>query len=180
MTRQVPTLLAVAALALLAASTTSGASTHLRAGFVDGVWVDGIVHNLATGPPPAGAKHPIPLYVVAPVSAAHPLHPLLYAKPLGFGAHDHVAEIPKGAYHGLCDLTLVVPGPKAKLGSNVQARQTLTPAASKPLLYRARLGGAMEALNWVSRIKRAQSLGLATLVDTKTVIGCAITPGAKR
>lgn len=180
MTSKVLILLTAAALALLGASTTSGALSRHTA-FVDGVWIDGTVHGLTTGPPPPGAKHPIPLYVIAPVSASHPLHPLAFAKPLGFGAHDHVAELPnpKGPYHGVCDLTLVVRGSKARLGSNVEARQTLTPAAMKPLLYRARLGGAMVALNRVARIKAARNLGLATLVDTQTVIGCTITAGAK-
>ena len=166
-----------AAVALASASTTAGATNA----FVDGVWVDGSVHELSTGPAPAGATHPIPLYVIAPISAAHPLHPLAFAKPLGFGAHDHVAAIPDPAtaYHGVCDLTLVVPGAKARLGSNVEARQTLTPAASKPLLDRARLDGVMTPLNRVSRIKRAQTLGLAKLIDTQTVIACAITPRKK-
>ncbi|HST26729.1 MAG TPA: hypothetical protein VLJ76_12145 [Gaiellaceae bacterium] len=177
MTRKFTILLTAAALALLGASTTFGAPNQQRAPFVDGVWIDGTVHTLSTGPPPAGASHPIPLYVIAPVSASHPLHPLAFAKPLGFGAHDHVAAIPNGksSYHGLCELTLVVPGSKARLGSNVEARRTLTPAGLKPLLYGARLGNAMEALNWASRIKQAQSRGLAKLVDTKTVVGCAIT-----
>jgi len=178
MTRLTLTLLTVAALGLFTVSGTSGAAGHVGAGFVDGVWINGVVHDLATGPPPAGAKHPIALYVIAPVSLAHPLHPLAYAKPLGFGAHDHVAALadPGAAYHGVCDLTLVVPGPKAKLGSNVEARRTLTPAAMKPLLFRARLGDAMVALDWASRIERARALGLARLVDTQTVIGCSITP----
>ncbi len=181
MTRQLPIFLTAAALALLGASTTSGAPNHVHAGFVDGVWIDGTVHDLSTGPPPAGAKHPIPLYVIAPVSASHPLHPLAFAKPLGFGAHDHVADIahPNKAFHGSCDLTLVVPGPKARLGSNVEARQTLTPAATKPLLYRARLDGKMVPLNWVSRIKQARTLGLAKLIDTQTIIACTITPSKK-
>ena len=180
MTRLILALLTTITLALFTVSATSGAAGHVRAGFVDGVWVDGTVHDLATGPPPAGAKRPISLYVIAPVSLSHPLHPLAYAKPLGFGAHDHVVDLanPGAAYQGVCDLTLVVPGPKAKLGSNVEARHTLTPAAMKPLLYRARLGGAMVALDWVSRIKRARALGLAKLIDTKTVIGCTITPHA--
>ncbi len=180
MTRHVLTFLTATTLALVTVSTTSGAADHVRAGFVDGVWINGTVHDLSTGPPPAGSQHAIPLYVIAPVSASHPLHPLAFAKPLGFGAHDHVADLahPDAEYHGVCDLTLVVPGSKATLGSNVQARQTLTPAAMKPLLYRARLGGAMVALNWVSRIKRAQALGLAKLIDTKTIVACTITPRA--
>ena len=180
MTRTFPTLLAAATLALLAV-TASIASTRHQADFVDGVWIDGTVHGLSTGPPPVGAKHPIALYVIAPVSASHPLHPLVFAKPLGFGAHDHVASLPKGksSYRGLCDLTLVVPGPKAKLGSNVAARHTLTPAGTKPLLDRAMIGGTMEPLNWVSRIEQARALGLATLADTKTVIGCAISAGGR-
>ena len=180
MTRLTLTLLTTTILAFLVVSGTSGAAGHVRAAFVDGVWIDGTVHDLATGPPPAGAKQPIALYVIAPVSLAHPLHPLAFAKPLGFGAHDHVADLPNpgAAYQGSCELTLVVPGAKAKVGSNVEARHTLTPAAMKPLLYRARLGGAMVALNWVSRIKRARALGLAKLIDTRTVIGCTITPRA--
>jgi hypothetical protein len=178
MTRKVPTVLALTALALSSASTTSAALGHAHTRFVDGVWIDGTVHDLSTGPPPAGRTHPIPLYVIAPVSAAHPLHPLAFAKPLGFGAHDHVAAIPNpnAAYHGTCDLTLVVAGPKARVGSTVVARQTLTPAALKPLLSRARLAGVMTPLNSVSRIKRAQAAGLAKLVDTHTVIACTITP----
>ncbi len=180
MTRLILALLMAAALGLFTLPGTSGAAGHAHAGFVDGVWIDGTVHDLATGPPPAGAKQPISLYVIAPVSLKHPLHPLAFAKPLGFGAHDHVAALgnPNAPYHGVCDLTLVVPGPKAKLGANVEARHTLTPAAMEPLLYRARLGGAMVALDWASRIKRARALGLAKLIDTKTVIGCAITPRA--
>ncbi len=181
MTRQtVLSALTVTALALFAVSATSGATGHVHAGSGDGVWVDGTVHELSTGPPPAGAMHPISLYVIAPVSASHPLHALAFAKPLGFGAHDHVAGIPNpnAAYHGACDLTLVVPGAKAKIGSNVLARQTLTPAAMKPLLDRARLGGRMVPLDRVSRIKQARALGLAKLIDTKTVIACTITPRA--
>ncbi len=175
MLRTIPILLAAAVVALASAATTLGAP---NAGFVDGVWVNGTVHGLTTGPAPAGAKHPIALYVIAPVSAAHPLHPLAFAKPHGFGAHDHVAAVPNpnAAYRGACDLTLVVPGPEARLGSNVAARQTLTPAAQMPLLFQARVDGAMVPLNWVSRIKQAQAHGLAKLIDTHAVIACTITP----
>jgi hypothetical protein len=179
MTRKLPLILTAAAVALVTTSTASlAAAGHPSAGFVDGVWIDGVVHGLSTGPAPAGAKHPIPLYVIAPISAAHPLHPLAFAKPLGFGAHDHVAAIPdpKAAYHGTCDLMLVVPGAKGRLGSNVEGRQTLTPTALKPLLYRARLDGVMTPLNSATRIKRARALGLAKVIDTRTVIACTITP----
>ncbi len=181
MSRSLTTLLAAAAVALVAVSATSSAAVRAHAGFIDGVWINGKVHNLATGPGPANPAHVIPLYVLAPVSASHPLHPLAFAKPLGFGAHDHVAQIPDPAvgFNGVCDLTLVVPGPKAKLGTNVEARRTLTPAASQPLLYAARLSGAMTPLNWVARIKSAQHLGLAKLIDTKVVIACTITPKNK-
>jgi len=178
MTRLLPPLLTLVALSLLTVPFAAAVDRTAGASFTDGVWINGTVDDLATGPPPANAKRPIKLYVIAPVSAAHPLHPLAYAKPLGFGAHDHVAGLknPRAAYHGVCDLTLVVPGPKAKVGTNVLARHTLTPAAMKPLLYRARLDGTMAALNWASRIKQAQSQGLATLIDTKTVIACTMTP----
>ncbi len=168
----------IAATALCAVSAVGASSTRSAAGFTDGVWVGGVVHDLATGPPPATPSHTIPLYVIAPVSAAHPLHPLAFAKPLGFGAHDHVAQIPnpKAAFHGVCELTLVVPGPKAKSGTNVRARQTLTPAAMKPLLRMALLGGSWLPLNSVSRIQQARRVGLAMLVDTKVTITCVITP----
>lgn len=163
--------------AVVALAATANAFSSNNAGFVDGVWVNGVVHDLSTGPTPPGAKHPIDLYVIAPISAAHPLHPLAFAKPLGFGAHDHVAAIPgsKPSFRGVCDVTLVVPGAKARLGANVAARQTLTPAASKPLLYQARLGAAMVPLNRVSRIEHAEALGLAKLINTHTVIACTIT-----
>ena len=178
MSRSITTFLTATAVALIAISGTSSAAARVHAAFVDGVWINGKVHNLATGPGPAAPKHVIPLYVIAPVSASHPLHPLAFAKPLGFGAHDHVAQIPdpSAGYNGACDLTLVVPGPKAKLGTNVEARRTLTPAASQPLLHAARLSGAMSPLNWAARIRSAQHLGLAKLIDTKVVIACTIAP----
>jgi hypothetical protein len=181
MTRKLSILVAAVAAALFAASAILGAATHTRAAFVDGVWVDGSVHALSTGPPPSNAKHPIPLYVIAPVSATHPLHPLPFAKPLGFGAHDHVADVPdpQAGYHGTCDLSLVVPGPKAKLGSNVQARRTLTPAGTKPLLYEVRFDGKLTPLTWGARSKHAQTLGLAAVVNTNTIIGCSISAAPK-
>jgi len=181
MTRQLSTLFVAAVAALIGASAVFAAATHVRASFVDGVWVNGTVHKLVTGPPPANAKHPIRLYVIAPVSSAHPLHPLAFAKPLSFGAHDHVAALsnPKAGYHGSCDLTLVVPGPKARPASNVDVRRTLTPAGTKPLLYEARLDGKLAPLNGAARIEHAQTLGLATLVNTGTIISCTITASAK-
>lgn len=176
--RTLSMLLLAAAVALCATAAVAASTDRLHAGFTDGVWVDGVVHDLATGPGPASPAHTIPLYVIAPVSAAHPLHPLAFAKPLGFGAHDHVAEIPnpKTTYRGVCDLRLVVPGPKAKLGVNVQARQTLTPPGTKPLLRTARLGGKLLPLDSVSRIEQAHRAGLAVLVDTQVTIACTITP----
>ncbi len=171
--------LSVAAVVVaLAAASAMWVGASVAAPFVDGAWVNGTVHDLSTGPPAGGAKHPIPLYVISPISAAHALHPLVQAKPLGFGAHDHVAALrnPKATFKGACELTLVVPGTRAKPGSNVVARKTLTPAGVKPLLERARLAGVMTPLNWVSRIRQAQALGLAKLVDTHTTISCTIAP----
>ncbi len=178
MTRYVSTFFAAAMVSLCLTSAIAASADRVQAGFVDGVWINGVVHTLATGPGPAKPTHTVPLYVIAPVSVAHPLHPLAFAKPLGFGAHDHVAQIPnpKTTFHGVCDLNLVVPGARAKLGSNVQARQTLTPAAMKPLLYAARLGSTLLPLDSVSRIQQARHAGLAMLVDTKVTIACTITP----
>jgi hypothetical protein len=170
--------LLVAAFSLCSAALVGASSARSQAGFADGVWVDGVVHDLSTGPGPAHPTHTTPLYVISPVSAAHPLHPLAFARPLGFGAHDHVAQIPnaKAPFHGVCDLRLVVPGPKAKVGTNVLARQTLTPVAMKPLLHAARLDGELVPLDSASRIQQARRVGLATIVDTKVTIACTITP----
>jgi hypothetical protein len=165
------------ALRLLAVATALAAfaATALAAEPGDGVWVDGTVHQLVTGPPPTAGK-PVRLYVIAPVSRAHPLHPLASARTHGFGAHDHVIALTNQSttFHGLCDLTLVVPGPKARLGANVEARSTLTPAGRKPLLYAARLDGHLVPLTWPSRIRRADQQGLAALVDTHTTLGCTV------
>lgn len=165
----IPLASALAALAFLAGAQA--------AGDVDGVWVDGAVHNLVvTGPPAAKAKA-TPLYVIAPVSAAHPLHPLADAKTHGFGAHDHVIQLahPASAFHGACELTLVVPGPRASPGS-IATRQTLTPAGRKPLLYAARMAGKLLMLDRASRIAEAHRLGLATLVDVHVRFACTVTP----
>ena len=134
-----------------------------------------------TGPGPATAKA-TPLYVIAPVSAAHPLHPLPDAATHGFGAHDHVIQLadPARSFHGVCDLTLVVPGPKAAPGISVETRPTLTPAGRKPLLYAARLGSKLLPLDRASRIAEARQLHLATLIDTHTRLACTITPRANR
>jgi hypothetical protein len=147
------------------------------AGDVDGVWVAGTVHNLVvTGPASPKAKA-TPLYVIAPISARHPLHPLADAKTHGFGAHDHVIALahPSTAFHGACELTLVVPGPKAAAGS-IATRPTLTPAGQKPLLYAARMAGKLLMLDSASRVVQAHRLGLATLVDVHVRIACTVTP----
>lgn len=144
----------------------------------DGVWVNGVVHALiVTGPAPRSAAA-TPLYVIAPISPAHPLHPLADARTHGFGAHDHVIQLaqPGATFHGTCDLTLVVPGPAARLGSNVRARRTLTPPGTKPLLYAARLGGRFEPLDHAARIQQAIRAGLAAAVDTHVRLACTIKP----
>jgi hypothetical protein len=114
--------------------------------------------------------------VIAPVSKAHPLHSLADAETHGFGAHDHVIALPKGAktFHGACDLTLVVPGANGRPGTTVAARTTLTPAGRRPLLYAARLHGSLQPLNSTARIVSAQRLGRATLVDTHTTLACSV------
>jgi hypothetical protein len=164
-------IIAAAAAALLPLPATA-------AGDVDGVWANGTVHNLVvTGPAPAGA-HAIPLYVIAPVSAAHPLHPLADAKTHGFGAHDHVIALPKNAntFNGACDLTLVVPGPHGHPGTTIAVRMTMTPAGRRPLLDAARLHGKLQPLTSSTRVIAARRLGLATLVDTQTLVACTVSP----
>lgn len=146
----------------------------------DGVWVDGAVHVLVTGPPPAGTTYGRALYVIAPISTAHPLHPLADAKSHGFGAHDHVIALthPNKTFHGACDLTLVVPGPKATPGETIQTRPTLTPAGTKPLLYAARLDNKLLPFDSAARIQTAKHLGLATLIDTHNLVACTVSPRA--
>jgi hypothetical protein len=144
---------------------------------VDGVWVNGSVHNLVVTGPASASAHAIALYVIAPLSAAHPLHPLADAKTHGFGAHDHVIALTHpNTYHGACDLTLVVPGPKATVGKTIQARPTLTPAGVKPLLYAAQLDNKLLPLNSATRIQAAKRLRLATLINTHNNVACTVSP----
>jgi hypothetical protein len=155
------------------------ATTGAAAAEKDGVWVGGVVHTLlVTGPAPANPAHVSPLYVIAPISVTHPLHPLADARTHGFGAHDHVIATgsPAGSFRGVCELTLVVPGPKAALGRNVEARPTMTPAGRKPLLFAARVDGRLVPLDRAARIERARTLGLATLVDTQVGFACTVRP----
>jgi hypothetical protein len=153
------------------------AATGVAVADQDGVWVNGVVHTLIVTGPGTG-KPRRPLYVIAPVSPAHPLHPLPDAKSHGFGAHDHVIALadPKAIFHGTCDLTLVVPSRKAKLGRDVRGRMTLTPAGAKPLLYAARIGGRFEPLDRAGRIRRAIRAGLASAIDTHLLLACTIKP----
>lgn len=163
---------------ITAATVVLAVATAAAAAGGDGVWVNGRAEHLQTGPPPANLNHPATLYVIAPISASHPLHAAADAMQHGFGAHDHVLATPKGArsFKGACDLRLVVPGPKGRLGVNIAARRTLTPVGRKPLLYAARLGKAMLPLNSATRIATAARLGLAAVVDTKNVISCTVSP----
>lgn len=158
----------VAVFASLAAAASAGAPA-------DGAWVNGVAERLVTGPP-AGTSHPAPLYVISPVNLSHALHPAASARLHGFGAHDHVLAAAGRSYSGNCDLRLVVPGAKAIVGSNVAVRHTLTPAGGKPLLYAARLGNRMLPLTSAARVQQAAAAGLATIVDTHTILACKVSP----
>lgn len=166
------TLLAATGALVFAASTLAAPRAD-----IDKVWVTGAIHSfMITGP--GNAKNATPLYIIAPVDPAHPLHPLADARTKGFGAHDHVIADPHpgSAYRTTCDLTLTVPGPKAKTGKNVLFRLTLTPAGRRPLLYAANLGHGMQMLTAAARITEAKKLGLARFVDTGTLLACTIEP----
>lgn len=152
---------------LVVAATLAGAAAA-RSG--DGVWVNGTVHRLLTGPPKAGAAHAEPLFVIAPVSAAHPLHNSASAERHGFGAHDHVIA---SVYDGPCDITLVVPGPHAGT-SGARTRVTLTPAGKLPLVYAALVGGRMQPLTSVAAIDAAAKAGIVKRIDTHTVLSCLV------
>lgn len=155
------------ALLLTAATFAGGAAA--RSG--DGVWVNGTVHGLVTGPPKTSNPRTVaPLYVIAPVNAAHPLHALASAMSKGFGAHDHVIS---SVLDGPCDITLVVPGPKAG-AKGIHARVTLTPAGRVPLVYAALLGGKMEPLTSAATIDAAAKAGLVKRIDTHTVLSCKV------
>ena len=173
--------IAAAALAAAVAGLAGAALAAPPAGDVDGVWVGGTIHNLVvTGPAKPGAAA-TPLYVIAPVASTRPLHPLADARTHGFGAHDHVIGLarPAETFNGACDLTLLVPGPKAKLGANVMARPTATPSGAHPLLYAVRLGGRLVPLNSAARIGAARKSGLAVAVDTHTLVACTVSVRAK-
>lgn len=162
-----------AAAAVLAAATAAAAPGG------DGVWVNGQAERLITGPPPtAGASRPAILYVISPVSTAHPLHAAADAITHGFGAHDHVLALAKGKsrFKGTCSLRLVVPGAKGRPGVNIAVRSTTTPLGKKPLLHAARLGAVMRPLSSAPRIEAAVRLGLAAIVDTESVISCTVSP----
>jgi hypothetical protein len=156
---------AAVAMVLLLGTAATAATPH------DGVWMNGNTHTLVTGPPPANAGTPVPLYVISPIRPSHPLHALADAKLHGFGAHDHVIGWMRS---GACVLSLVVPGPSAVPGTNVLVSPTATPAGIKPLANRAVLGGTMKTLTSAARIQSAAKLGLVTIVDTQVVLGCTV------
>lgn len=173
MNRHAKPLVALSVLALAAVGTAIAAPSP----DIDHVWVDGKQRSfVVTGSPKAGVPKR-PLYVIAPVNPAKPLHPRADAMTKGFGAHDHVIrDTAVGALKTTCDLHLVVPGPRAKVGRDVFSRLTLTPAGQKPLLYSAVLGGRRESLDSAARIAAAAKLGLATLVDVHVAFACTIEP----
>jgi len=131
--------------------------------------------DLVTGPYSQATPHA--LYIIAPIDAAHPQHPLDDARTHGYGIHDHVFSLPAGkeAFSGVCNQMLVVPGAKAKIHVNVEVHQTQTPLGRKPLLFRARLGHALVNLTSAARIQRAMRLGLARVIGAGT-LGCTISP----
>lgn len=164
------TLTVTTALALILATAAAAAG---RAD-VDKVWVNGSQRSFTvTGP--ARAATTTRLFVIAPIHLAHPLHPAADAAGKGFGAHDHVMQLPPGSrtYETNCALTLVVPGARAKPGANVLVRQTLTPAGTKPLVYAVRLG-RMVPLDRASRITAAVAAHLVTTVATGEMFGCTV------
>ena len=76
----------------------------------------------------------------------------------------------------VCKLTLALPGARAKVGTNILIRQTLTPFGTRPLLYAANLGNGMKSLTSAARTERARQLGRTKLVITPAVFNCTIQP----
>ena len=166
----------VLGLALAVGGTASGAA---RAGR-DRVWVDGSIHYWLRTVAATAGKTTTPLYAIAPVDRARPLHPLADARTKGFGAHDHVIADPhpNRAFVTVCNLTLVLPGPRSKVGSNTLVRRTTTPFGQRTLVYAVNLGNGVQPLTSAARIKRARQLGLATLSPiASSGFGCRIEPG---
>jgi hypothetical protein len=160
--------IASVALILVASAAAAGGTD------IDKVWVNGAKKSfIVTGPP--RARTTTPLFVIAPIDPAHPLHSAADAASKGFGAHDHVMQVPPGAssFKTNCALTLVVPGPRAKVGTNILVRPTLTPAGTKPLVYAVRLGRIVP-LNRASRITAASASHLVATVNTGVEIGCTV------
>jgi hypothetical protein len=161
---------------LLLAATATGAPFAA----VDNVWVGGTIHRfVVTGPASAGAPT-TPLYVIASIDPSHPLHALADAKTKGFGAHDHViaGSHANGAWKTVCKLTLVLPGTRARVGTNALLRETMTQLGRRRLVYAANLGGGMKPLTSAARIQRARELGLASLAVTQSSFNCTIQPAA--
>ena len=166
---------AAACLTFTAGGTASGATQA----DTDRVWVNGSIHQWQVTEAAVAGKPKTPLYVIGPVDSARPLHPLAEASKRGFGAHDHVIADPNPdrAFATACNLTLVLPGPRAKVGRNVSVRRALTPFGHRSLLYAANLGAGVQPLTSVARIQKARQLGLARLFATPSVFGCLIKPG---
>ena len=146
----------------------------------DRVWVDGSIHYWLRTVAATAGKTTTPLYAIAPVDRARPLHPLADARTKGFGAHDHVIADPhpNRAFVTVCNLTLVLPGPRSKVGSNTLVRRTTTPFGQRTLVYAVNLGNGVQPLTSAARIKRARQLGLATLSPiASSGFGCRIEPG---
>jgi hypothetical protein len=165
-------MLAVAVVVAAAMAFGTVASAEV---FKPGVWVNGRAFDLVTEPYSPGTVHD--LYAIAPIDIRHPQVPRDDAVMHGYGIHDHVFALPLGrtTFSGVCNKSLVLPGPRAKAHVNVEVRQTATPLGKKPLLYQARLGNALVNLTSVARIQRAIRLGLARVIPVFT-LGCTITP----
>lgn len=164
--------------ALSATLVVAVAAIGAPADEVDGVWVDGTIHRFSATVPATPGKPTTPLYAIAPVHPSNPLHPLVSARTKGFGAHDHVIAdpTPKASFKTVCKVTLTLPGARARVGTNVLIRQTMTPLGRWPLLYAANLGTGMKPLTSVARIERSRQLGLAKSVATPAVFNCTIQP----
>jgi hypothetical protein len=164
-----------------AALASAPASSSVDPPHAPEVWVNGAVYNYVEypgGAPQAPAGTPrTPLYVIAPVDPSHPQHQLAETQAVGFSAHDHVIRDPHPhtAYDAICDITIVVPGPRARTGINILTRPILTTLGTRPLLYAANLGNGMKPLTYATRVQRAYDLQLARFIPI-TSLPCEIDP----
>ncbi|MFQ6012987.1 MAG: hypothetical protein ACE5LS_05030 [Thermoplasmata archaeon] len=117
-----------------------------------------------------------PLYVIGAVTAATPQS---MGHDSDIGPHDHVVAVPprnRGSYSAIWHVFVVVLGPGAIPGVNVNFRLVDTFLGPAPLVFEADLGAGLHPLKTAGEVESAEGLGLVTFVDIGIVFVCPIRP----